>query len=197
MITRILVSVDLCYYCNKLPFYICNYIVDCHFCQLKLSLKTSLDLEKVSLLQIIYLLCMLLCLFIFHWGKNLIVHLLISVNKTRISINICRLASSISFIISSGHQLNFWNSLLNRLKTQKIKWGQVFSLWNTSHTRKTVWLLIIIQNTRFNIIIHIIDNFIAFTMLKHFLQRPVRHTVSNALRKSTIYNKVFSPMKNK
>jgi hypothetical protein len=37
MTTRIFVSVDLCYYCNKL------------------SLKTSLDLEKVSLLEIIYL----------------------------------------------------------------------------------------------------------------------------------------------
>ena len=46
----------------------------------------------------------------------------------------------------------------------------------------------IIKNTRFNIVMHIIDNFKAFTiyiMLKQFFQRLVRHTVSNSLRKST------------
>jgi hypothetical protein len=63
-----------------LPFFIASIIslsvIDpfkrlfCHM-NLKLFLKTSLDLEKGSLLQIIYLLCMLWCLLCFSLGKKL------------------------------------------------------------------------------------------------------------------------------
>jgi len=49
---------------------------------MKLSLKTSLDLEKGSLLQIIYLLCMFLCLFISHWGEGALYCTFVDFRKT-------------------------------------------------------------------------------------------------------------------
>ena len=75
----------MCYYSNQLTCVITLtscleklfwFVINSRltFFVMKLSLKPSLDLEKVSLLQITYLLCMR--------GKNFIVHLLISVRHS-------------------------------------------------------------------------------------------------------------------